>query len=147
MAVIARTLQRCAQPEAALTLVLTDNAAVQQLNRDYRGVDAPTDVLSFSNQEDVDSAPPAIHGLPDEISAALNQYLGDIIIAYPYAVAQAATYKNSVGAELRLLTVHGVLHLLGYDHGTSEEEAAMWALQREILTPFGDADLTNRSYE
>lgn len=148
-AVLTHALQHCNQPEAALTLVITDNTTVQQLNRDYRGVDAPTDVLSFSNQDDppvADSAP-TIHGLPDEVAAALNAYLGDIIIAYPYAAQQAARYQNSVSAELRLLAVHGLLHLLGYDHGTPDEEAAMWTLQREILTPFGDAHLTNRIYE
>lgn len=127
-----------------LTLVITDNATVQELNATYRGVDAPTDVLSFANQEALPDTPQL--ALPAEIAASLNTYLGDILIAYPYAEQQAAQYGNSVAAELRLLTVHGVLHLLGYDHGTPEEEAAMWRRQETILAAFGDVGLSQRVY-
>ena len=144
--VIAHLLQHMARPTAALTLVVTDDDAVQELNRDYRGVDAPTDVLSFAAQESAPSAP-ALAGLPPELAEELSNYLGDIIIAYPYAARQAAHYQNSVAAELRLLAVHGVLHLLGYDHATAEEEAAMWALQSAVLAPFGDAHLSQRTYD
>ena len=144
--VLAHLLQHLARPTAALTLVVTDDAAVQELNRDYRGVDAPTDVLSFAAQESAPSAP-ALAGLPPELAEELSNYLGDIIIAYPYAARQAAHYQNSVAAELRLLAVHGVLHLLGYDHATAEEEAAMWALQSAVLAPFGDAHLSQRTYD
>lgn len=153
LTVLDHALQCCGQQDAVFTLVITDDATVQQLNRDYRGVDAPTDVLSFADHDEVPgdaggpAVAPSIHGLPEEVAAELGAYLGDIIIAYPYAARQAATYQNSVDAELRLLAVHGLLHLLGYDHGTPEEEAAMWALQRQILAPFGDAHLTNRTYE
>ncbi|MEZ4734279.1 MAG: rRNA maturation RNase YbeY [Caldilineaceae bacterium] len=132
--------------DATLTLVITNDEAVQTLNRDYRGVDAPTDVLSFAAQE---SAPdtPALADLPPALAAELNSYLGDVIIAYPYAERQAAQYQNSVQAELRLLAVHGVLHLLGYDHATADEEAAMWARLTEVLAPFGDAHLSQRTYD
>jgi len=127
-----------------LTLVITDNATVQELNATYRGIDAPTDVLSFANQEALPDSPQL--ALPAEVAATLDTYLGDILIAYPYAEEQAAHYGNSVAAELRLLTVHGVLHLLGYDHGTAAEEAAMWKRQEAILAAFGDVGLSQRVY-
>jgi probable rRNA maturation factor len=145
-AVIAHLLHQVGQPTAELTLVVTDDAAVQTLNRDYRGVDATTDVLSFAAQEEADDAP-ELADLPPELAAELANYLGDVIIAYPYATRQAIHYQNSVAAELRLLAVHGVLHLLGYDHATPDEEAAMWTLQSTILAPFGDAHLTHRTYD
>lgn len=144
--VITHLLTTVNQPDATLTLVITSDEAVQTLNRDYRGVDAPTDVLSFAAQE---SAPdtPALADLPPELAAELRSCLGDVIIAYPYADRQAALYQNSVQAELRLLAVHGVLHLLGYDHATPDEEAAMWARQTAVLAPFGDAHLSQRTYD
>lgn len=145
-AVLAHLLCQVEQPTAELTLVITDDATVQSLNRDYRGVDAPTDVLSFAAQEDATGAP-ELSDLPPELAAELASYLGDVMIAYPYATRQAAHYQNSVAAELRLLAVHGVLHLLGYDHATAAEEAAMWTLQSAILAPFGDAHLTHRTYD
>lgn len=145
-AVIVHLLTHVGQPTAELTLVITDDAAVQALNRDYRGVDAPTDVLSFAAQQEADDAP-ELADLPPELAAELANYLGDVIIAYPYATRQAAHYQNSVAAELRLLAVHGVLHLLGYDHATRDKEAAMWTLQSTILAPFGDAHLTHRTYD
>lgn len=145
-AVLEQALTHIGRPTAALTLVVTTDEAVQELNRDYRDVDAPTDVLSFAAQES-DPTAPALADLPPELAAELAGYLGDIIIAYPYAERQAAHYQNSVAAELRLLAVHGLLHLLGYDHATPEEEAAMWALQSTLLAPFGDAHLTQRTYD
>lgn len=144
--VLTQLLIHVERPTAALTLVITDDESVQELNRDYRAVDAPTDVLSFAAQES-DPAAPTLADLPPELAAELAGYLGDVIIAYPYAERQAAHYQNSVAAELRLLAVHGVLHLLGYDHATSEEEAAMWALQSTVLAPFGDAYLSQRTYD
>lgn len=144
--VLTQLLAHVARPTAALTLVVTDDESVQELNRDYRGVDAPTDVLSFAAQENAPSAP-ELAALPPELAAEFAGYLGDVIIAYPYATRQAAYYQNSTAAELRLLAVHGVLHLLGYDHATPEEEATMWALQSTILAPFGDAHLSQRTYD
>ncbi len=144
--VIADLLIKVGQPAAALTVVVTDDEMVQSLNRDYRGVDAPTDVLSFAAQE-ATATEPVLADLPPELVAEMSNYLGDVLIAYPYAAHQAAHHQNSVQAELRLLVVHGVLHLLGYDHATPEEEAAMWALQSEILASFGDAHLSQRTYD
>ena len=128
---------------AEVTVVVTDDAHIQQLNRDYRGVDAPTDVLSFAAQEG--EAAPAL--LPPELAAELAAYLGDIIIAYPYCAAQAAAFGVSVAAELRLMAAHGTLHLLGDDHDTAAAEAAMWAHQEAILAQFGDRGLSARRYD
>lgn len=144
--VVAHLLSYVERPTATVTLVVTTDEAVQALNRDYRGVDAPTDVLSFAAQENAPTAP-ALADLPPALAAELAGYLGDVIIAYPYAARQAAHYQNSVADELRLLAVHGVLHLLGYDHATAEEEAAMWTLQSAVLAPFGAAHLSQRTYD
>jgi probable rRNA maturation factor len=146
-AVVAATLQRHSDelgPEVELTLLITSNEAVQALNRDYRGIDAPTDVLSFAAQEALDTEPDL--ALPPELAAELDRRLGDIVIAYSYAAQQATQFGNTVAAELRLLAVHGTLHLLGYDHATPEEEATMWAEQEAILAPLGEAEMARRVY-
>ncbi len=130
---------------ASLTLVITDNEQQRALNRDYRGIDAPTDVLSFAAQEEADGSP-APADMPAELAVAMNTYLGDIIIAFPYAARQAARYKNPLAAELRMLTAHGVLHLLGYDHATPAEERKMWQAQNAILARWGDSDPSQRVY-
>jgi probable rRNA maturation factor len=106
-----------------LTIVISTDAQLQELNRQYLGVDAPTDVLSFPVGE------------VDPESEAL--YLGDILISYPRALAQAEAAGQPVQAELRLLVVHGTLHLLGYDHAEEDEKALMWKAQDEILARLG----------
>ena len=110
-------------------MVVTEDARVRQFNREYRGLDEPTDVLSFSAQETLPDAA-AFVSAPE-----LAHYLGDVVIAYPYAAAQAPTFGRFVADELALLAVHGTLHLLGYDHATPVEEEAMWARQAAILNP------------
>lgn len=112
-------------PNISLTIVLTDDAAVQALNRQHRGVDTPTDILSF----------PAA-ALPDAITDEAP-YLGDLIIAFPYAQAQAERENHALLDSLALLVVHGTLHLLGYDHDTPEKRAAMWAEQAAALRQLG----------
>ena len=111
------------------TLVVTDDEGIQGLNRDFLGKDAPTDVLSFSAQEE------ACPGRNQQFVAApeAGGYLGDVIISYPRAVAQAEEQGHPVEQELDLLIVHGMLHLLGYDHANGAERAIMWARQEEIL--------------
>jgi probable rRNA maturation factor len=113
-----------ARTGAELTIVLTDDETVAGLNQQYRGIDGPTDVLSFSAVEPT----PGFIVAPEALS-----YLGDIVIATPYSRRQALELGRSLRDELRLLVVHGVLHLLGYDHATPEEEARMWARQDVIL--------------
>ena len=143
--VAAAVLLHAQAADGRLVIVVTDDDAVQTLNREYRMVDAATDVLSFPAQDVAGDAPELV--LPPELAAEMRQYLGDVVIAYPYAARQAAHFGNSVAAELRLLTAHGVLHLLGYDHATSEDEAEMWAVQEQVLSAFGDAAIARRTYD
>ncbi len=128
-----------------IALLITGDDSIQELNRTYRGVDAPTDVLSFSAQEASEGEPDL--ALPPELAAEFDRRLGDIVIAYPYAQRQAQHFGNSVASELRLLAIHGTLHLLGYDHADPDEEEAMWAVQEAILSPLGDASIARRVYE
>ena len=113
--------------EVALSIVLTDDAQIQELNREYRGYDKPTDVLSFEAHE------------PDPETGLM--YLGDIIISLARAAAQAEQGGHPLLAETQLLVVHGVLHLLGHDHAEAEEKAVMWNDQAEILARLGLSDL------
>ena len=122
-AVIQTALRHQGRP-GELTLVVTDDEGIRALNRDFLGVDAPTDVLSFSAQED---------GGPFVAAPETGGYLGDVILSYPRAVEQAREQGHSTEQELNLLVVHGVLHLLGYDHADAAEKAAMWAQQEAIL--------------
>jgi probable rRNA maturation factor len=108
---------------AEMAIVVTGDAKVRLLNRNYRGVDAPTDVLSFGGSEGGTIVMPV--GAP--------HYLGDVVVSYPQAEAQARRLGHPVEAELQLLIVHGVLHLLGHDHAEPGEKTAMWSAQKEIL--------------
>jgi probable rRNA maturation factor len=113
-----------------LAVAITNNQTVQNLNRLYRGVDAPTDVLSFEGEFD-----------PDFPGETVEQHLGDIIIAYPVAQKQAAAMGHSPLAEVILLTVHGALHLLGYNHDTADNKQTMWAAQQKIMAALGLAQI------
>ena len=113
-----------------LSVVLTDNRRLHKLNRDYLGIDAPTDVLSF----------PASESDPETGA----RYLGDILISVPYARKGAKEAGHPLESELQLLVVHGVLHLLGHDHAKPKEKAKMWKAQREILTQLGLGDIQIR---
>ncbi|MBN2044117.1 MAG: rRNA maturation RNase YbeY [Anaerolineales bacterium] len=107
-------------PESALSLRITTDEEIQQLNKKYLGKDAPTDVLSFPiSFEDPETGAP---------------YLGDIVISLPTATRQAESSGHAASEEIKLLLVHGILHLLGYDHTTPEDKSQMWALQNQILT-------------
>ncbi len=119
--------QQAAASDAALTVVLAEDAKLRKLNRDYLGIDEATDVLSF----------PAAETDPD--SGA--RYLGDILISIPRARQQANQAGHPLQAELQLLVVHGVLHLLGYDHANPPEKNRMWSAQAEILARLGLAGL------
>lgn len=114
-----------------LSLVLTDDAAVQVLNRDWRGKDKPTNVLSFAALDDEDA--PLPEGAP--------LLLGDVVLAYQTCAFEAADQGKSLKAHLAHLVVHGVLHLLGYDHEDSEEEAEeMETEETAILAGLGIDD-------
>jgi len=104
-----------------LSLVITNDHEIRRLNRTYRAIDAPTDVLSFGMGESPFPSP------------GEDLYLGDIILSYPRAAEQAREYGHSTQAELNLLAIHGVLHLLGYDHETAQDQREMWRLQEHAL--------------
>jgi probable rRNA maturation factor len=114
-------------PPYEVSLVFTNSEKVQRLNRDYRGVDEPTDVLAFYMlpQKGADSS---FALPPDGVTR-----LGEVIISYPQAVAQAKEQGHSPERELALLIVHGILHLLGYDHEEPEKESRMRERERELL--------------
>ena len=109
--------------DSELSIILTDDARLHELNLNYLGVDAPTDVLSFPSSE------------TDPETGA--RYIGDILISVPRAQIQAAAAGHPLEAEVQLLVVHGVLHLIGHDHAEAEEKARMWKAQAEILERLG----------
>ena len=124
-AVVATLVVEAVSGPVEVSVLVTDDAALQALNRDYRGEDAPTDVLSFA-AEDQSSGGPAFVLPPDA-----PRYLGDIAISYELVVAQAAEYGHSRERELAYLTAHGVLHLLGYDHELGAAQAAAMRAREE----------------
>ncbi len=115
--------------EVEMGLVIATEERVKQLNRDYRGRDEPTDVLAFAAREEAGADhPPFIHP-PDGIL-----HLGEVIISYPQAEMQAGEHRHSIKRELAILIIHGVLHLLGYEHDKPEPERQMRAREAEILS-------------
>ena len=114
--------------DAEVSVTLTDDAHIHVLNRDYRSVDRPTDVLSFALTE---SEEPAI------LDAPYGVVLGDLVISLERVAAQAEEYGHSVLRELSFLTVHGMLHLLGYDHMEEEERQEMEEEQRAVMEELG----------
>jgi probable rRNA maturation factor len=112
-----------------ISLVITGQERIQELNRDYRGLDKPTDVLSFAmTEQKAGEEQEAFLGPPDGI-----MHLGEVIISYPQAAIQAAENGHSIQREMAVLIVHGVLHILGYDHEKEEMEPAMKAREKEVL--------------
>jgi probable rRNA maturation factor len=109
--------------QSEITIVVDNDGHIQNLNSTFLGINAPTDVLSFPSEE-----------IDPETG---NQYLGDIIISYPRALSQARAAGHPVESELQLLVVHGVLHLLGYDHAVEDEKKKMWEVQEKILADLG----------
>jgi probable rRNA maturation factor len=115
--------------DAELSLVLVDDDYIRELNLSYRGLDQPTDVLSFALEE-ADDAPLPAGG------EKMPELLGDIYISVPRATEQAETYGHSFERELGFLAVHGLLHLVGYDHQTPDETVAMREREERILREF-----------
>ena len=115
-------------PTAEVSITLTDNAYIHELNRQYRNIDRPTDVLSFALNEGVE---PEVKDGP-EINV-----LGDIIISVERAAEQAADYGHSLRREMAFLTVHGMLHLLGYDHMEEAERAEMQREEKYVMEQLG----------
>lgn len=112
--------------EPCLSVTLVDNKFIHEINRDYRHIDRPTDVISFAFLDGVANK--------DKIFKSKEMVvLGDIYISVEKAKEQAQSYGHSLDRELKFLFVHGLLHLLGYDHMNEEDEKVMFALQDEIL--------------
>lgn len=114
--------------EVSVTFVT--NERIQEINREYRDKDQPTDVISFA-MEELGEDEIALNGVD------LPRVLGDIIISVPKTKEQAIEYGHSFLRELGFLAVHSLLHLLGYDHMTEEDEKVMFGLQKEILDEYG----------
>jgi probable rRNA maturation factor len=113
-----------------ISITFVTNESIQEINREYRQKDYPTDVISFAMEE-------LGEGEVEVVGVDMPRILGDIIISIPKAKEQAEEYGHSFMRELSFLAVHGFLHLLGYDHETEEDEKEMFSLQREILEEYG----------
>ncbi len=128
-----KTLAHAGAPtDTELTLVVTGDEQIRELNRTSRGIDAPTDVLSFGETAGEQEA-----GAPFAAPLGEHAYLGDVIISYPRAESQAAAGGHPVENEMLLLVVHGVLHLLGHDHAGVRDKRKMWAAQEQVLDELG----------
>ncbi|WP_338442855.1 rRNA maturation RNase YbeY [Bacillus spizizenii] len=118
------------QDQAEVSVTIVTNEDIQQINKDYRGKDTPTDVISFALEEEGE-------GEVEIVGAELPPVLGDIIISADRTREQAEEYNHSFKRELGFLAVHGFLHLLGYDHMTKEEEKEMFTKQKDLLDAYG----------
>jgi len=116
--------------DAEVSVTLTDDAHIHELNRIYRAVDRPTDVLSFALTESEE---------PEIVGAQGHDVLGDLVISLEHVAAQAEEYGHSPLRELSFLTVHGMLHLLGYDHMEEAERQEMEEEQRHVMEELGIA--------
>lgn len=106
-------------------IIIVDNDYIHKLNKEYRGIDRPTDVISFALEDEIDNVKLDF------------RVLGDIYISLDKTYEQAKLYNHSFLRELSFLTIHGVLHLLGYDHIQKEDEEVMFKKQDELLNEFG----------
>lgn len=120
---ILRTVKKieCLDSEHIMSVILVDNEKIHEINRDYRNIDRPTDVISFAN-------------IDESILRELSYELGDIYISIDKVYEQAKSYNHSVMREFAFLVTHGTLHLLGYDHINYDEEQVMFKKQEEILS-------------
>jgi len=118
-------------PEASLSIVITDDDEIRSLNRQFAESDAATDVLAFADES---------RGHPFVSAPGEPRYLGDVVISFARAREQAAADGRPVEEELRLLIVHGILHLLGYDHDTAESQQRMWERQNALIAVLEGAD-------
>lgn len=106
-------------------VIIINNQEIHKLNKNYRNIDRPTDVITF-----------ALEDFDDVIKLSIRM-LGDIYISYDKVISQANEYNHSKTRELCFLAIHGLLHLLGYDHMNKEEEKIMFSLQKELLDSYG----------
>jgi probable rRNA maturation factor len=132
----AAVMEGIQEGEVALTFV--DNEQIHELNREYREIDRPTDVLSFALNESVEEELDILYEIEDEQELdEMNDLLGDIIISTERAKDQADEYGHSLEREIGFLFVHGFLHLLGYDHQDEPSERIMMDKQEAVLEKVG----------
>lgn len=112
-------------PQTEVDITLVDDAAIHELNRTYRGIDRPTDVLSFALDEGEEE--------PEVDDDEIEHLLGDVIISAPTAVRQGEEYGHGLEREMTYLAVHGMLHLLGYDHMEEKDKLIMRKREEEVL--------------
>jgi probable rRNA maturation factor len=117
---------------AEVSIIFADDDYLRNLNFEYRGLNQPTDVLSFAIGEEQPGTP-VVNG---ESAVGLPELLGDIFISVERAVEQAKSYHHSLEREICYLTIHGLLHLLGFDHRTTEETTKMRQAEEQILANF-----------
>ena len=122
--VIDYTIKKLNVKDSLFDIIFIDDEEMHKMNKEYRGIDRTTDVLSFALNDN------------KHIDAMLNS-LGDIFISIPKMKSQAFEYRHSEKRELSFLTLHGILHLLGYDHMEKKDEEIMFGLQKEILNELG----------
>ncbi|GEN46508.1 rRNA maturation RNase YbeY [Alkalibacillus haloalkaliphilus] len=122
--------QQSVESEAEMSVTFVSDEDIKSINRDYRGKDAPTDVISFALEEQGEDE-------LEVIGEGLPLHLGDIVISVDRAFEQADEYGHSNNRELAFLAVHGLLHLLGYDHESEDDEKVMFEKQEKILQKFG----------
>jgi probable rRNA maturation factor len=126
--IVSKTLSTAkASTKVQLDLLITDDNTIRTLNKTYRNIDSPTDVLAFALTEESSDGEPFV-APPDEPT-----HLGEVIVSYPAADRQASEHGHSVGQELAILVIHGVLHLLGSDHEEPTDEVKMKALEKQAL--------------
>lgn len=106
-------------------VIMVDNESIHKINKEYRGIDRPTDVITFALEDNKQIDIPGV------------RLLGDIYISYDKVISQALDYGHSKEREICFLGVHGLLHLLGYDHMNKEDEKEMFELQKELLNSYG----------
>ena len=123
--VIKRTLMKEKALASIFSIIFVSEEEIQTINKTYRQIDKVTDVISFAFEDNKDD------------SMLENRVLGDIYICIPRMISQAKEYGHSETRELSFLVVHGLLHLLGYDHMNKEDEEKMFGLQKEILDEEG----------
>lgn len=127
---VRRVLEYAAKKEGLekteFNVIFVDNDYIHELNKNYRGIDRETDVITFALEDD-----------DEVVNGSDHRVLGDIYISIPRAHAQASEYGHSFLREITFLAVHGFYHLLGYDHMTKEEEVVMFSKQEEVLSDCG----------
>jgi len=113
-----------------LSLVFTTNRKIRKLNKEYRKIDSPTDVLSFPSDEKTEDS---------------HVYIGDIVISIPRVISQARQHHHTIESEIVLLIIHGTLHLLGYDHIDEKSKKEMWKMQdlalKKLNIPLGTLEI------